>query len=306
MRVAIIGANGQLGTDLVACCSDQGIPVVALTHSDLEITSMEAVREVLAETNADVIINTAAMHNVENCEREPLRAYGTNALGARNLAVVVAELEAKLCHVSTDYVFNGKKGTPYVEGDTAIPLNVYGNTKLAGEGFILAQEGKCFVVRTSALYGRSPCRAKSGNNFVELMLKLGHERDEVRVVNDEFVSPTPTEELARQIVALVQTEHFGLYHATCEGSCSWHEFAKAIFELSGASAKLQVAAPNEFPTKVPRPKYSVLENQALRLRNLNRMGHWREGLKTYLARRSKPDYKRLEQPVVTVGESPAP
>lgn len=285
MKVAVIGANGQLGSDLVAFCVREAIPVVPFTHAEIEITAVESVRQVLADANADVVINTAAMHNVESCEREPLQAYQVNALGARNVAMVAAERNAKFCHVSTDYVFNGKKSSPYTESDAAIPLNVYGNTKLAGEAFVLAQEGKCFVVRTSALYGKSRCRAKSGNNFVELMLKLGAERDEVRVVDDEFVSPTATEDLARQILALVKTEHFGLYHATSEGNCNWYEFAKAIFELSGARAELKVPGPNEFPAKVPRPKYSVLENQALKRRELNLMPNWREGLKRYLAQR---------------------
>jgi dTDP-4-dehydrorhamnose reductase len=299
MKIAVIGANGQLGTDLVACCASEAISVVGLTHSEIEIASLESVRQVLAEAEADVVINTAAMHNVESCEREPLRAYEINALGARNLAMVAAERNTKLCHVSTDYVFNGKKSSPYTENDVAIPLNIYGNTKLAGEAFVLAQEGRCFVVRTSALYGKSRCRAKCGNNFVELMLKLGAERDEVRVVDDEFVSPTPTVDLAQQILALVKSEHFGLYHATSEGSCSWYQFAKAIFELSDARARLKVAGPNEFPAKVPRPKYSVLENQGLKRHGLNRMTEWRVGLKAYLALRPTLQNAPAQQPALT-------
>ena len=299
MKVAIIGANGQLGSDLVACCAKEAIPVVALTHAEVEIAAMESVRHALAEANADVIINTAAMHNVESCEREPLQAYQINALGARNLAMIATERNAKLCHVSTDYVFNGKKSFPYTENDAAIPLNVYGNTKLAGEGFVLAQEGKSFVVRTSALYGKSRCRAKAGNNFVELMLKLGAERDEVRVVDDEFVSPTPTEDLARQILALIKTETYGLFHATTEDSCSWYQFAQAIFELSEARARLKVAGSNEFPAKVPRPKYSVLENQGLKRHGLNRMPDWLVGLKRYLEQRSTLQNAPTQQPVLT-------
>lgn len=288
MKVAIVGANGQLGADLVTYCTNEAIPVVALTHSEIEISSIESVRRSFADSQPEVIINTAAMHNVESCEREPLRAYEINALGARNLAMVAAEKNAKFCHVSTDYVFDGKKSSPYTENDLAVPLNVYGNTKLAGEVFVLAQEGKSFVVRTSALYGKSRCRAKTGNNFVELMLKLGAEREEVRVVDDEFVSPTPTADLARQILALIKTENYGLFHATTEDSCSWYQFAEAIFRHSNARARLKVAGPNEFPAKVPRPKYSVLENQALRRHQLNTMPDWRLGLETYLAQRATP------------------
>jgi dTDP-4-dehydrorhamnose reductase len=157
-----------------------------------------------------VIVNTAAMHQAENCEKDPPRAYEVNALGPRNLAIVARELDAKLAYVSTDYVFNGEKKQPYLEEDLAAPLNVYGNTKLAGEAFLQGVGEKYFIVRTSALYGKSPCRAKGGRNFVELMLKLAAEREELRVVDDEIVSPTSTAELAKQLVTLSRTNHYGL------------------------------------------------------------------------------------------------
>jgi dTDP-4-dehydrorhamnose reductase len=169
-----------------------------------------------------------------------------------------------------------------VEDDTAAPLNVYGNTKLAGEAFIRGTAEKYFIVRTSALYGSNPCRAKGGMNFVELMLKLSRERDELRVVDDEIVSPTSTAELAKQIFELSGTDHYGLYHATAEGSCSWHQFAKTIFEITHTKVRLEVAGPNEFPAKVPRPKYSVLENQGLKKLGFNVLVSWQEGLISYL------------------------
>jgi dTDP-4-dehydrorhamnose reductase len=192
-------------------------------------------------------------------------------LGARNLALVTHGLGIPLVHISTDYVFDGAKREPYTESDEAIPLNVYGNTKLAGEAFIRAIAPKHFILRTSALYGRSPCRAKGGLNFVELMLKLAKERPVLKVVNDETVSPTSTLELARQIVFLSRTDHFGMYHATAEGSCTWYEFAQEIFDMAGVEANLTIASPHEFPTKVPRPKYSVLENERLKALGLNRL-----------------------------------
>jgi dTDP-4-dehydrorhamnose reductase len=143
--------------------------------------------------------------------------------------------------------------------------------------------GKHFVVRTSAIYGKSPCRGKGGLNFIELMLKLARERGEVKVVDSEFVTPTSTAEIAKQIVALSRSDAYGLYHATAEGSCSWHEFAKEIFALTKTPVKLHVAGPNEFPAKVPRPKYSVLENNELKRRGLNVFRPWREGLSEYLS-----------------------
>lgn len=283
MRVAVIGANGQLGADVVAGYQHAGDQAMSLTHADLDICSLESTRSVLRAIAPVVIVNTAAMHHVENCEKEPLRAYEVNALGVRNLAIVANELKAKLVHISTDYVFDGTKASPYVERDLAAPLNVYGNTKLAGEAFLRGCAEKWFVLRTSAIYGKAPCRAKGDRNFIELMLKLASERDELRVVNDEFVSPTPAAELARQIVTLSRTDHYGLYHATAEGSCSWFEFARVIFEIAHENVNLQVARPNEFPSKVPRPKYSVLENEGLKKLGLNVFQNWQDGLQEYLA-----------------------
>lgn len=283
MRVAVIGANGQLGTDLVNVFADRGEQVAALTHADVDISSLDQTRRVLSEVRPSIVINTAAAHHVETCETDPQRAYDINAIGARNLAAVAQTLGAKLAHVSTDYVFDGSKKSPYVEQDSPNPLNSYGRTKLAGEVFVQQIIEKHFIVRTSALYGKSPCRAKGGKNFVDLMLKLARERDEVRVVDDEIISPTPTIELASQIAELVRTSHYGLYHATTEEWCSWHEFAKEIFSITNAKVTLKVADPAEFPSKVRRPKYSVLENSNLKKMGLNCFSSWRRGLETYLS-----------------------
>jgi dTDP-4-dehydrorhamnose reductase len=244
---------------------------------------MDSVVSCMKSLRPQVVINTAAMHHVENCEKEPEKAFAVNALGAKNLAVVVREREAILMHVSTDYVFDGAKDHPYEESDAPNPLSVYGNTKLSGEYFVRSAANKHFVLRTSAIYGRSPCRAKRGLNFIELMLKLARERGEVRVVDDEIITPTSTVDLARQMVALSRCDFYGLYHATAEGSCSWHQFAREIFGLTGTKVNLQVAGPNEFPAKVPRPKYSVLENRGLKTHNVNVFRQWQEGLSEYLS-----------------------
>jgi dTDP-4-dehydrorhamnose reductase len=287
MKIAVIGADGQLGSDLVAAFTAHGDAVRALTHSQIEIADPDSVYCVLQEIQPQVIINTAAMHQVENCEREPAKAFAVNGLGSKNLAVVAQNLDAVLMHVSTDYVFDGSKGSPYTENDNPRPLNAYGITKLAGEHFVRAHTEKHFVVRTSGLYGKSPCRAKGGLNFVELMLKLAKEREEVRVVDSEVVSPTSTAELAEQLVQLSRSDCYGLYHATAESSCSWYEFAREIFALTDTPVRLRVAGPGELPAKVPRPKYSVLENQALKGRGLNTFKPWQDGLHTYLEGRVK-------------------
>jgi len=287
MKIAVIGANGQLGSDLVAAFSESGDAVSGLTHSDIEISDLRSVSRALEGVQPQVIVNTAAMHHVENCEREPEKAFAANALGPRNLAIVARDLGAVLMHVSTDYVFDGSKGSPYIEEDNPLPLNAYGITKLAGEHFVRATMAKHFVIRTSGLYGASPCRAKGGLNFIELMLKLARERGEVRVVDSEVVSPTSTAELAQQIVQLSRSECYGLYHATAEGSCSWYEFAREIFAITDTPVRLNIAGANEFPAKVARPKYSVLENRALKTHGLNAFKPWQDALHRYLGNRVK-------------------
>jgi dTDP-4-dehydrorhamnose reductase len=287
MKVAVIGANGQLGSDLVVAFSENGDSVCGLEHTDMEISDLPSVTRVLENVRPQVIVNTAAMHHVENCEREPEKAFVANALGPKNLALVARELGAVLVHLSTDYVFDGSKRSPYVEEDNPQPLNAYGITKLAGEHFVRATTPKHFVVRTSGLYGKNPCRAKGGLNFIELMLKLARERGEVRVVDSEMVTPTSTAELAQQIVLLSRSDGYGLYHATAEGSCSWYEFAREIFAITETPVRLKIAAPDEFPAKVARPKYSVLENRALKSRGLNAFKPWSDALHKYLGNRVK-------------------
>ena len=284
MRVAVIGANGQLGCDVSKAFAENGHDVIHLNHDVMDVADLDGSMANLTKAGPDVIVNTAAMHNVEACEDEPLKAFQVNSLGARNVALISNQIGATLFHISTDYVFDGAKQAPYVESDAPLPLNVYANTKLAGEYFVRSVARKHFVVRVSGLYGTNPCRAKSGSNFVSLMLRLSKERDEVRVVDSEVLTPTFTEDIARQIVVMCNTDRYGLYHVTAQGECSWHRFASKIFELSGARARLAVAGPGEFPAKVPRPKYSVLENAGLKSINLDVMPHWEDGLRRYMAK----------------------
>lgn len=288
MKVAVLGANGQLGNDVAAAFKSAGNEVVSLSHQHMEVSSKESVAEALQNIKPDVVINTTAFHNVDKCEADPALSFAVNATGARNLAQVTDAMGATLFHISTDYVFDGSKNAPYVEQDSPLPLNVYGNSKLAGELFVRTMNPRHFVVRVSALYGKNPCRAKGGLNFVETMLKLAREREVLRVVDDEFVTPTPTAQVAQQLVAMSGTTNYGLYHATAEGSCSWYEFARAIFDMTGTRIRLERATPGEFPAKVPRPKYSVLENSALKRQSINVFTHWQEGLKQYLAQRDQP------------------
>ena len=282
MKVVVIGGNGQLGSDLCKVYKQTGNMVQELNHDDIEISNFNKCREAIKRIRPDIIINTAAMHHVESCEEYPQKAFLVNGLGARNLAIVCEDLDLPLIHFSTDYVFDGSKGSPYVEADIPIPLNVYGNSKLSGENFIRKLTEKYFIIRVSGLYGHSACRAKEGLNFVRLMLKLAEDRDEIRVVNDEILSPTFTYDIAVQLEKLTGTEEYGLYHMTSQGSCSWYEFARQIFHLTDTKVTLTVALPEEFPSKVPRPKYSVLENANLMAQGMDIMPHWSESLKQYV------------------------
>jgi dTDP-4-dehydrorhamnose reductase len=284
-RVAVLGANGQLGSDVSAVFAAEGYEVSALTHQDVEITSLESLSEAFESARPEIVINTAAFSNVDRCETDPLLAFRVNALGARNVAQACRVHGAKIIHISTDYVFDGEKNAPYAEADVSRPLNVYGNSKLSGEFFVRSANPHHFVVRVCGIYGQNPCRSKDGLNFVELMLKLSREQDEVRVVDEEFVTPTPTVEIARQLLVLSQASHYGLYHATAEGSCSWYEFARSIFDMMGIKVRLVRARPGEFASRVPRPRNSVLENAALKREGLNVFRHWKEGLQEYLVNR---------------------
>jgi dTDP-4-dehydrorhamnose reductase len=283
MKVAVLGANGQLGADLVIAFREAGDEVIPLDHGDLEVSDDSSVMSALRNVSAELIVNTAAMHDVEKCELDPGRAFAVNALGTRFIARACATSGAALVHVSTDYVFGGEKGSPYVETDAPRPLNTYGISKLAGEYYARCENPKTFVVRTSAIYGSHPCRAKGGDNFVRLMLRLGRERGKVRVVDDELVSPTYAVDLAKQIVRIARTNEFGLYHATSSGQCTWHEFATAIFEEAGMDVVTEIATAADFPAKVRRPAYSVLDNRALRDRGLDVMPSWRDALKRYIS-----------------------
>jgi dTDP-4-dehydrorhamnose reductase len=282
MRVLVNGANGQLGTDL--CKALQQLEVIPLTHKDIEIADMDSVKQALNKYKPDIIINTAAYVRVDDCEIEQDKAFLINALGARNVAVVVQELGAKLVHLSTDYVFGGEaqpRTTPYTEFDTPIPLSVYGKSKLAGENFVRHLCQKHFIIRSSGLFGVAGASGKGGN-FVEIMLRLARERSELRVVNDQVFSPTYTKDLAQKIAQLITTEYYGIFHITNRGSCSWYEFAKEILKLANLKTRVIPITSNEYPQKARRPRFSVLDNYHLRLLGMDDMRTWQEALRNYM------------------------
>jgi len=285
VKVAVTGANGQLGTDL--CRALHNFDVIPLTHADIEIADMASVREAMLKHKPAIIINTAAYVRVDDCEDEKEKAFQVNALGARNVAVVAQELGARLVHLSTDYVFGGEvepRTTPYTEFDTPIPLSVYGKSKLAGENLVRHFCLRHFIVRASGLFGVAGSSGKGGN-FIETMLRLAGERDELKVVNDQVFSPTYTRDLAQKIAQLIATEYYGIFHITSKGACSWYEFTTETLKLAGITTTVVPITSDQYPQKARRPRYSVLDNYHLRLLGMDDMRPWQEALKDYLVAR---------------------
>jgi dTDP-4-dehydrorhamnose reductase len=282
VKVAVTGANGQLGTDL--CQALHNFEVIPFTHADIEIADMASVRKALLKHKPAVVINTAAYVRVDDCEDERDKAFQVNALGARNIAVVAQELGAKLVHISTDYVFGGEaepRTTPYTEFDTPVPLSIYGKSKLAGENLVRHFCLRHFIVRASGLFGVAGSSGKGGN-FIETMLRLSRERDELRVVDDQVFSPTYTRDLARKIVQLMTTDYYGIFHITNKGSCSWYEFAREVLKLAGLKNPVIPISSDQYPQKAKRPEFSVLDNYQLRLLGMDDIRPWQEALKDYL------------------------
>lgn len=276
MKIIITGAQGQLGQELVKQLDKKyEYDVIKTDRDTLDITNIENVNTFILEQNPDVVINCAAHTAVDLCETDIKNAYKINAIGPRNLAIVCEKIGAKLVQVSTDYVFDGNGTRPYREDDITCPNSVYGTSKLMGENFVREFCSKYFIVRTAWLYGE-------GNNFVRTMLKLSETNSELNVVNDQIGSPTSTVDLAKAIIDLIHTEHYGIYHGTSEGQCSWYDFAKKIFEIKNIDIKVNPVTSDEFKRPAPRPKYSVLDNFMLKLVGLNSFRKWEDSLEEYL------------------------
>lgn len=279
MRIALLGSNGQLGRDLMLALAEHEL--FPLTRQEFDVADHERARSVLSKLKPDMVLNTTAYHRVDDCETQPEQAYGVNALAVLNLIRIVNDLHATLVHISTDYVFDGTSTDPYTETSHPFPLSVYGNSKLAGEYLVRTMARKYFLIRTCGLYGHAGSRGKGGN-FVETMLQKAGKGEPIRVVDDQTLTPTSTLELSRQMARILPTTHFGLYHMTNEGSCSWYEFAAAIFEIAGIPANLSPTTSEFYKSPALRPRYSVLENARLKSLDLNVMPHWRDALSEYI------------------------
>jgi len=277
MKVAVIGANGQLGTDLVEVFGEEAIP---LTHKDLDVADFESLK-ILKDLKPDVIINTAAYVRVDDAELYPEKAFQVNAIGALNVAKIANEIDAVNVYISTDYVFDGTKGEPYTEEDVPNPLNVYGLSKYAGEIFTRNYSRKYYIIRVASLYGKAGASGKGGN-FIEFMIQKAKNREEIRVVDDMFMNPTYTKDVAITLKKFLELKpEFGAYHMVNKGYCSWYEFTREIFEILGWDVGVKPIKSSELKRLAKRPRFSALENEKLEKLGL-RMRHWKEALREYL------------------------
>ncbi len=279
-QIIVTGCNGQLGKAINHVLAEHsGYTLVNTDVPELDITDIDRVMELARKTQPYAIINCAAHTNVNGCEKEQDSAFRINAIGARNMAIAAQETGAKLFQISTDYVFSGNTDRHYRESDTPDPMSVYGKTKLQGEHFVRDFCNRYFILRTAWLYGE-------GNNFVKTMLRLSESSDKVQVVNDQYGTPTYAMELAKAIACLLPTDNYGIFHAVCEGECSWAAFAREIFRLAGRNTIVEEVTTPEYEAKFPgqakRPAYSVLDNYMLGLTTDFRFAGWKDAIKEYI------------------------
>lgn len=280
MKIVVSGSSGQLGRDCTQIL-ERKYDVVPLNSKQLDITNPGNVEEVLRSINPSVILNCAAYTKVDECETKKELAWKVNLEGARNLALASQKYGALLIHLSTDYVFDGTKKPPepYGEDDTPNPRSYYGKSKFEGERAICTITNRHAIVRTAWLYGAY------GHNFLKTMLRLAvnDPKKEIKVVNDQFGSPTWSFTLALQIEKLIEVNGQGIYHATSEGYCTWYEFASYFLQHMGVPHRVSPCTSEEYPTPASRPKNSILENQHLKKEGINLMRHWQDDLDHFLS-----------------------
>jgi dTDP-4-dehydrorhamnose reductase len=276
MRVLLLGANGQLGSDIVRLWHDPALTLIPAARADADVTDGEAIRALLARHAPDIVINTAAYHNMPAAEADPETCFHVNVTGGWNVARAAVEAGARTVQISTDYVFDGTKKSPYVESDARRALNVYGAAKIATEDVVRIIDPRALIARVSGLYGLAGSAGKGGN-FVETMLRLAREGSPIRVVSDQVTAPTNTADIAEALLPLVKDGAEGVAHVAASEGCSWYEFASAIFQIAGLAPDLSPTTAAEFGGPVQRPAYSVLgTTRPIRLPG------WRAGLERYM------------------------
>ncbi|MHB1348226.1 MAG: dTDP-4-dehydrorhamnose reductase [Candidatus Humimicrobiaceae bacterium] len=283
MKIALIGSNGQLGSDMIKYFADKGEEMIGLTQDDIDVCYIDKCEPVLLKIQPDIVINTAAFHQVDLCEDEGESAFAVNAVGVKNLCSICTALDIPLMHFSTDFVFGADRDRtkPYIEDDCPGPVSLYGISKLSGEFVIKYMLKKYYLVRSCGLYGLAGSFGK-GSNFVDLMIKLAGEGRKIKVVSDQILTPTSTQDMTEKLYELIKTGKFGLYHMTNTGQCSWYDFALEIFRLAGIQADILPTTSSEYVSKAHRPMYSVLDNKNLREAGISDFRHWKEALKDYI------------------------
>lgn len=288
MKIIITGAKGQLGSQLVNMLNKgyseigpispiyTNAEIIGIDLEDLDITNLNKTLEYVRTVKPDLIINPAAYTNVDGCETNSDVAFKANSIGARNMAIAAESIGAKLLHISTDYVFEGKANVPYREYDLPNPISVYGKTKLLGEKYIQEFCSRYFIVRTAWLYGYN------GKNFVYTILKAAKEKGHLDVVDDQRGNPTNAEDLAHHILKIASEGTYGIYHCTGNGECSWYDFASKIVEYSKIKCTVTPIKSNELGRGAKRPSYSSLDNMMLRSSGLDEMRDWQDALKTFI------------------------
>ncbi|PIE02683.1 MAG: dTDP-4-dehydrorhamnose reductase [Acidobacteria bacterium] len=277
-RWLIVGGNGALGTDLVELLGSRAIPAF---YSDFDISNKDQAFEFIKKQPITAIVNTAAYHHVPSCEEFPEEAFKVNAVGVRNLAEICSYLHLHLCHISTDYVFDGEKGSPYSEEDLPRPLNSYAVSKMAGEYMVQAYADSYSIVRSCGLYGKVPTVAKKGN-FLTNILKQTQIKDELTIVNDEIVAPTYTMELARGIKALMEAEGKGVFHITQGGQTTWYDFAVLFLKQLDIDIPVKPVSRNQFQSSLNRPQYSILDCSKFQALTGADLLPWDEALCAYI------------------------
>lgn len=278
MRVLITGAKGQLGKDLILELTNRNVETVGVDIAEMDITNEDIVRKVISaevEKGLDAVIHCAAYTAVDKAEDEKELSHKINALGTKYIAKICEEKNITLMYISTDYVFDGEGDKPWKVDDKRAPLNTYGYTKYEGELFV-EKLSKFFIVRISWVFGLN------GNNFIKTMLKLGKEREELNVVNDQIGSPTYTKDLSALLADMVISDKYGVYHATNEGLCSWYDFAKEIFKQAGINIKVNQVDSTAFPVKAKRPHNSRLDKSKLDENGFKHLPTWQDALRRYL------------------------
>ena len=280
MKTLVIGSSGQLGQDLM---SSFGEKTVGLTHTDIDVTDGIGVSRVVREERPDWVVNTAAFHRVDDCEKNPTLAFAINAVGAANVARAATEIGAGVVFYSTDYVFGGEgrsRHDPHTESSKPDPRNVYGVSKLAGEQLVMNANPRHLIIRSAGLYGTATSRM--GWTFPELMVSKGRSDGWVKVVTDQALSPTSTRDLAEATQALMERDARGLFHLTNEGECSWYEFAQATFDIAGISVNLEPTTTISDDRRARRPSYSALASERLHEVGVPPLRPWRDALEQYL------------------------